>query len=425
MTVQFGDTVNAYQQSPPPTVPCFLSIDEAYLSWYHKKFPNQPTLDPKRFVIPILRALQGHPEAGKLWETKISKILPDLGFKSTTQECNNYRGTIDGHVVLLCCQVDDFAVASVNISAANSLLQSINKSVTTEMKGIGETTPQGIHTRYNGLDIFQTKHYILLNCEAYIGRLLQSHGWTTPPPTESDRHDAVPLSPSVVTSLVNDPPGPTESSSEHDALEKTSGFQYRTLLGELLYAYTLCRLDIGYCVSLLSRFSQAPSATHYASLKQITKYLRATRNWGIIYWHSFPVDSLPEIPLDLLTDTDTINLPETPFPQHDLTDLIGYVDASHGTDPSTRRSVTGFLFSYAGAAIAYKTKLQPCVATSSTEAEFYAAVHAAKVAKYLRSVLSELQYPQLQPTPLLIDNESAINMINESRPTVRSRQIDI
>ena len=105
--------------------------------------------------------------------------------------------------------------------------------------------------------------------------------------------------------------------------------------------------------------------------------------------------------------------------------MTAFVDAAYGTDPRTRRSVTGFVFCFAGGAIAYKSKLQTCVATSSTEAEFYAAVHAAKTARYFRSVLDELGFPCERPTILHIDNQAAIAMINENRPTTRSRHIDI
>ncbi|KAI2508395.1 hypothetical protein MHU86_6069 [Fragilaria crotonensis] len=70
-------------------------------------------------------------------------------------------------------------------------------------------------------------------------------------------------------------------------------------------------------------------------------------------------------------------------------------------------------------------KIQSTVSTSSTEAEFLAAVHAAKIAKYLRSILSELGYPQPGPTTLFEDNAAAILMVNASRPTPRARHIDI
>jgi hypothetical protein len=81
-----------------------------------------------------------------------------------------------------------------------------------------------------------------------------------------------------------------------------------------------------------------------------------------------------------------------------------------------------------GGLIVYGSKAQTITATSSTEAKFIAAVSAAKVAKYLRSILSQLGFPQLAPTPLHEDNESTIKMVkmvNADKPTKQSRHIDI
>jgi hypothetical protein len=113
-------------------------------------------------------------------------------------------------------------------------------------------------------------------------------------------------------------------------------------------------------------------------MKNVVKYLRRTKDWGIIYWHEAPVESRPQVDHDQ-PDLDP-SLPA--FPTHSLLQLVGFVDAAYATDISTRPSVTGLVFCLAGGAIAYKSKLQVTVATSSTEAEFIAAVHAAKIAKY-------------------------------------------
>lgn len=100
-------------------------------------------------------------------------------------------------------------------------------------------------------------------------------------------------------------------------------------------------------------------------------------------------------------------------------------DAAHGTDLTNRRSQTGFGLCFAGAVVLYKSKTQTITATSSTEAEFLAAVHTAKVVKYVRSILEQLTLPETGPTPIYIDNASAILMVNANRPTERSRHIDI
>jgi hypothetical protein len=391
-----------------------LYIDDAYASWYHKRFGTH--IDWLAFVIPVERALQGHPEAGRLWETMIVEILSKMNFKSTTHERNLYHGFIDSTLVLICRQIDDYAIASVSQDIADRLIAFINSHATTANHGIGSPSASGITSRYNGLDVHQTSHYIKISCEVYLRRILQTHGWETPNARESDRHDCTPLSPDAVSSLAL-LSGPDETHPAHAALERRLGFGYRQVLGELTYAYVICRLDIGFAVTFLAHFALAPHHDHYVALKNVVRYLRSTIDWGLIYWRPSPLSSLPTIPI-----TQPSLDPSLPsFPRSALDQLVGYVDASYAADPKTRRSITGIVFCYGGAAVAYKSKLQTTVATSSTESEFYAA----KIAKYLRSVLDELGFPCKGPTPLYEDNQAAIAMVNESRPTPHVRHLDI
>ena len=60
---------------------------------------------------------------------------------------------------------------------------------------------------------------------------------------------------------------------------------------------------------------------------------------------------------------------------------------------------------------------QPVVATSLTETEFYATVTCTKGAKYLRSVLQQLEVICPGAIHLLLDNQAAIAMVNENPPT--------
>ncbi len=105
--------------------------------------------------------------------------------------------------------------------------------------------------------------------------------------------------------------------------------------------------------------------------------------------------------------------------------MVGFVDAAHANDLRNRRSTTGYAFLLSGGAISYRCKTQSITATSSTEAEFLAAVTAAKHAKYLRAIMKELGFPQRGPTLIHEDNKSAINIVNARVPTERSRHIDI
>ena len=60
-----------------------------------------------------------------------------------------------------------------------------------------------------------------------------------------------------------------------------------------MYAYVSCRPDIGYPITLLSKYASSPSAYHYDKLTGIAKYLHTTRDWGIIFKRSAPRTELP------------------------------------------------------------------------------------------------------------------------------------
>jgi hypothetical protein len=149
---------------------------------------------------------------------------------------------INGALVLVCHQVDDFAIASKSPAAAEKLIAIINKHATTASRGIGVLDDQGLGIQYNGIGLHQTHHYVKLSCETYINRVLQTHGWEKPGPKESDRFDSVPLFADTATALLLSV-GPSEDSAKHSNLERDVGFGYHQVLGELIYAYVVCHLD--------------------------------------------------------------------------------------------------------------------------------------------------------------------------------------
>ena len=74
---------------------------------------------------------------------------------------------------------------------------------------------------------------------------------------------------------------PLENTTGHMILEKKKEFNYRMLLGEFMYAYITCRPDIRYAITMLSKFSSAPTEYHYTLLKGVAIYLQNTIEWGI------------------------------------------------------------------------------------------------------------------------------------------------
>jgi hypothetical protein len=284
----------------------------------------------------------------------------------------------------------------------------------------------GLIHEFNGVSVDQLSDRIVLHCDTYIQGLLCSHGWSHPTDHERQAAPHEPHASSCVEELYKVTgldEGSPDALALALALAQAQGFGYRILLCELLYAYTTCRPDIGYAVVTLSKFSKNPAPIHYAKPKQVAKYLRATSTWGINYWRSIVRSDLTVKPLPRHSEsvTDLHTFPATPRPLR----LVAYVDAAHANDLRNRRSTTGCGICLAGGIVACRCKSQSVTATSSTEAEFIAAVSASKTILYLWSILAQLGLPQLEPTTVYEDNSSAINMINHSVTTERSRHIDI
>jgi hypothetical protein len=408
------DATNAFANSPPPEQPTFVYIDQQYADWHLIRHGFAIERD---MVLPVQHALQGHPESGALWERLINKVLARHGFKPTTHERSLYHGVYDGFKMIISRQVDDLAIGCHNVESIKKLVATICLEDKIDLRD------EGILKSFNGIDVQQTAGYISITCESYIDKLLAHYGWTSAGNRESGEKPIDPLAMSTLPQLFADYEAlATATPAKLLEFETVAGFSYRSVLGAVIYVYVVARPDIGFAVTLLARFSAHPAKVHYDSLRRLARYLRMTKHWGLFYWRPKPILSLPTGTfVTLIADP---SLPDFPQPQGSTT-LAGYVDAAHATDLSTRRSITGLSFMLCGGPIAYKSKVQSTVSTSSTEAEFIAAVQAAKIAKYLRSILTELGYTQPGPTVLYEDNQAAILMINASRPTPRSRHIDI
>ena len=408
------DATNAYANSPPPAQPTFVIIDDQYADWY---LHHHGVAVSRNLVLPVQHALQGHPESGALWEKFVNAVIARHGFQSTTHERSLYQGTFNGHRMLICRQVDDLAIGCVDIAAVQALVSAICTDDGIDLRD------EGILDSFNGVDVEQRDRYIKITCESYIDKLLAHYGWSSSGSRDTDDKPIEPLAASTTQQMFDDYAiAPRDGTAEYSDLETAAGFSYRSVLGALIYAYVVARPDIGYAVTTLARFSAHPAKVHYDALRRVARYLRMTKNWGLFYWRRTLLPSLPTGTFQPLVADPT--LPAFPQPQSS-TELAGYVDAAHATDLATRRSITGLVFMFGGGPLAYKSKIQSTVSTSSTEAEFLAAVHAAKIAKYLRSILLELGYPQLDPTTLFEDNAAAILMVNANRPTPRARHIDI
>jgi deoxyuridine 5'-triphosphate nucleotidohydrolase len=408
-----ADVTNAFAEAPPPVAPLYMYIDDAYREWWTEHLGNPP-IPPHLTVVQVQNAIQGHPESPRLWEKHIDRILRNVGFRPTRHEPCLYRTTIDGKMVLFLRQVDDFAIAAPNGSMVDDILKQINDKLRMPMKNLG------IITRFNGVDIEQTKSYIKLHCAKYLTTMLNKHGWVTtaasqsvsPTPFHTDRN--------TLRNLQECTPPITQQAKME--LQTKMGFSYRQLMGEIMYPMVKCRPDISPHAILLSQFMDNPGEAHYLALKEVALFLAHTIQDGIHYWRPVPHPDLPFAP-DPTTQPDNYTLQETRG--YNSITLIGYVDSDWAANIKKRTSLTGAVIMMAGGVIGYKTKFQTVIAHSSTEAEFVAACDTAKMILFFRSLLSDLGMPQESSTILFEDNTGALLMANAQQPTKRTRHMDI
>ena len=89
----------------------------------------------------------------------------------------------------------------------------------------------------------------------------------------------------------------SESKKEQQQLKESMGFSYRQGIGELIFALTICRIDISIAVITLSQFSKRPAKEHYQAVKAVFAYLWHTKSNGIYYWRPSPRNDLPDVAL--------------------------------------------------------------------------------------------------------------------------------
>jgi hypothetical protein len=178
---------NAFTKAPPPKQGCYIRLDKTFLEWWASKTDGRKPIPPG-YVIPVMSAMQGHPESPRLWEWLLDRLLLDMGFTPTIHEPCLYSGLIDGQEVLFMWQVNDFAVAAPTEQNANRVFNMLNNRLMFPMKCMG------LISLFNGLDIAQTADFVKISCSTYLDKVLQKHlsmwlsdhdlpSWPTPLPT--------------------------------------------------------------------------------------------------------------------------------------------------------------------------------------------------------------------------------------------------
>ena len=240
-----------------------MRIDDQFREWWTEHLGRPPI--PHGHVLPVNHALQGHPEAPRLWEKQIQGILVnDLKFTPTTHEkCLYSRRPPDApdDLQMILRQVDDFSVSAAEQTTCQAIIKLIGSHLTVPLNDLG------IIRKFNGVNIQQTRWFVKISCEDYILKILMHHQWqdlkasNLPLPMRSD---------SKYQRELELTPRPT-TPHEQLQIQKQAGFSYRMTTGELIYALVVARLDIS--LLLLNCVNTMQTRRHY-TIRQSVTFLR-------------------------------------------------------------------------------------------------------------------------------------------------------
>jgi hypothetical protein len=172
-------------------------------------------------------------------------------------------------------------------------------------------------------------------------------------------------------------------------------FDYRGLVGSLMYLVRGTRPDIANAVRELSKFLSCYNKTHWRAAQRVLKYLKGTSKYGLVY-----DGTCKEIVYEL------------------------YTDASFANANEDRRSVTGYVAILADACITWKSARQDSVSISTAESELVAVSEGIKESEWLWFLLQELGFGQNHPISCWCDNQAAISIVKDPISHSSTKHID-
>ncbi|GJX61085.1 hypothetical protein Tco_0293985 [Tanacetum coccineum] len=122
---------------------------------------------------------------------------------------------------------------------------------------------------------------------------------------------------------------------------------YASAVGSVMYAMVCIRPDIAHAVGVVNRFMSNPGREHWEAVKWLLRYLKGTSKATLCF-------SRKEVVLE------------------------GLYDSYYGGFLYSGKSTTSYVFTMGGTTVSWMSRIQKCVAMSTTEAEYMAIAEAEK-----------------------------------------------
>nr|GEW78634.1 ribonuclease H-like domain, reverse transcriptase, RNA-dependent DNA polymerase [Tanacetum cinerariifolium] len=317
-------------------------------------------------VYRLIKALYGLRQASHAWNIKLDNTLKSLDFKKRALEQAIYTKTSKESILLVGVYVDDLIITGTPKKEIDKFKAQMEEKF--------EMSDLVLLAYYLGIEVTQTGSDISIKQSAYANKILKEVGMI------DCNETLIPMD--LRKRLTKNNEGTLVNSTE-----------YRSLIGCLTYLLHT-RPDLSYSVGLLSRFMQEPNEQHMKAIRQILRYVKGTKDYGITYKHNGG------------------------------NKIQGFSDSSYGVNTQEGKGTTGIIFYYGESPISWSTQKQATVALSSCESEFIAATPASTQALWLKRLSSKLTHSKEENVTIMVDNKSPIALMKNSVFHGKSKHID-
>ena len=341
--------------------------------------------DQDQYALQIHRNIYGQKQAGRVWnQYLVSKLTSKkIGFtQSKHDECVFYKGNI---VYIL--YTDDSILAGpdkAELMRTIDLIKACDLNITIE----------GTLTDFLGIHIDRKQDgTIEMTQPQLIDRILKDLRLDN----DNVNSKTVPMATSRILFRHQD----------SEPFDKS--FHYRSIIGKLNYLEKSTRMDISYAAHQCARFSSDPKREHGAAVRWLGRYLKKTATKGTIF--------KPDTTKGLEVHVDA--------------DFVGNWDKSDTENMDTAKSRHGYIISYAGCPICWKSQLQSHIALSSCEAEYIGLSSALREAIPIMNLIDEMKKHNLVQhrcatkvhCKVFEDNIGALEMAKEHKYRPRTKHM--